>query len=90
MKKQSREIIAFNISKFRSEKGISREMLSRRMGISPSYIQRIEEATVGLSPDTLDKFADTLRIEPYKFLIDWSSEEIREAIKEADENERWG
>lgn len=65
-------------------------MLSRRMGISPSYIQRIEEATVGLSPDTLDKFADTLRIEPYKFLIDWSSEEIREAIKEADENERWG
>lgn len=82
MKMGSKEVVALNIAKFRIEKGMSRAWLARKMKVHAEYIQKVENGDVGITTDSIDKFAEALKVEPYKLFIDWSA--MRGAIREAD------
>src|SRR5699024_3627939 len=90
--KPSKVVIGENIKRYREEAFLKQEELAKEIGIKSgqSYIAGVESGSRRISLDTLDKIADALGITFMDLVEDWSDYEINDAIKEADENERWG
>lgn len=84
-------IIADNVKKYREELNLTQYKLTRLLGnIDSRYIYKIERGKLNLTIDELGKLAKALNVEVIDMVEDWSDYEINDAIKEADENERWG
>lgn len=84
-------IIADNVKKYREELNLTQYKLTRLLGnIDSRYIYKIERGKLNLTIEELGKLAKALNVEVIDMVEDWSDYEINDAIKEADENERWG
>ena len=63
MNKYSRERIAQNIKKYRTEKCLKREELSLSLGFDNSYISKLERGTINITIDKLEKIADFFEVD---------------------------
>lgn len=84
-------IIADNVKKYREELNLTQYKLTRLLGnIDSRYIYKIERGKLNLTIEELGMLAKALNVEVIDMVEDWSDYQINDAIKEADENERWG
>ncbi|KQT57542.1 XRE family transcriptional regulator [Aureimonas sp. Leaf460] len=64
-----RRIIATNIRKLRTEKGLSQQALALEIDMDRTYVGGVERGERNLSIDNLERIAAGLQIEPWKLLI---------------------
>jgi len=81
--------IGFKIKLTREEKNISRESLAEKMGVSKSYIYRVEAGRSGFSLKTIKKFADALEVDVNYFLT-WGDTEYYEKMGVKDQQFEYG
>lgn len=62
------QIIASNITEARKRKGLTKEELAAKTGITRQYIGRIEKADTSITVDTLEKIANALEIDNVELL----------------------
>jgi len=58
-----RQILAFNLKKYRQVQGLSQEELAHGAGIDRTYISSLERCVYGASIDVIDRLARTLEVE---------------------------
>ena len=63
-----RNILAKNIQRLRTKKGIKREELSLILGFDNSYISKLEKSRINITIDRLEKIADYFEVDVYKLL----------------------
>ncbi|TJX13004.1 helix-turn-helix transcriptional regulator [Tissierella creatinini] len=63
-------VFAKNLKKYRLLKGLSQEELGFKSGLHRTYISAIERERRNISLDNIQKLADALELESYKFFID--------------------
>ena len=68
MSQEIRNILAINIGKLRTKKGLKREELSLLLGFDNSYISKLEKSRINITLDKLVKIAKFFGIEPYTLL----------------------
>lgn len=56
------KVFGRNLKNLRTERGMSQQNLSNAVGLSPSYISRIENGAVGISQEIVAKLADFLGV----------------------------
>lgn len=61
--KTSKEILASNLKRLRTEAGLTRAELAEMAGLSPAMITKLEYGETSASGETLDKIAQALKIE---------------------------
>lgn len=59
----ARSLLAWNLRRLRSDRGMSQERLAADAGIDRAYVSQIERRLFAASVDTLDKLAATLGVE---------------------------
>ena len=59
-----REILAYNLKKYRRQRGFSQEELAHRADIDRTYVSLLERRVYSATIDTLDKLAAALELEP--------------------------
>ena len=64
-----REVLAFNLRKYRRLRAMSQEELAHRAGIDRTYISSLERSVYAASVDKLDKLAGALGIATYELLV---------------------
>lgn len=64
------KVFAYNLKKYRLQKGLSQELLGERAGLHRTYISAIECSKRSISLDNIQKIADTLEVETYLLFID--------------------
>ncbi len=65
-----REVVARNLRRLRSEKGLSQEDLADRAGINRNYPGLLERERYSASVDMLEKLAVALDVHPAEFFSD--------------------
>ena len=68
MSQEIRNILANNIEKLRTKKGLKREELSLLLGFDNSYISKLEKSRINITIDKLEKIAKYFGIEPHTLL----------------------
>ena len=68
MSQEIRNILANNIEKLRTKKGLKREELSLLLGFDNSYISKLEKSRINITLDKLEKIAKYFGIESYTLL----------------------
>lgn len=66
--KPSRQVFADNLRGFRKSQGLTQAELSRRSGIAPTALCRLEKATIEPSTVTIDRLAEALSVAPAMLL----------------------
>jgi transcriptional regulator with XRE-family HTH domain len=61
-----RGILSANIKRYRNSRNLSQADLPEKLNISVNFLSNIENGNKWISPQTLVKFASTLKIEPYE------------------------
>lgn len=64
------QVFGTNLKKYRIEKGYSQEELAALCNLHRTYISDIERFQRNISLENVQKIADALEIEAYKFLIE--------------------
>jgi transcriptional regulator with XRE-family HTH domain len=59
-----RKIFAGNLRKLRLKAGLSQEELAFRSGLDRTYVSALERGVYNASVITIEKLADTLKVEP--------------------------
>lgn len=80
------KMLATNVKIERKRQGISQEVLAEKLGVSASYISKIERGLITPSLKTLDKLAKKLNVPPYMLLMkeemqDKTTKQINEKLK---------
>lgn len=57
---KARTIVGWNLRRLRVERGLTMETLAGEADVDPSYVARIERATVNSSIDVLERLAGAL------------------------------
>lgn len=63
-----RDVLAINLRKYRSEKGLSQEELAHRADIDRTYISSLERGVYAASIDVLERLAKELAVDPADLL----------------------
>jgi len=63
------KVFGTNVRKFRTEQGFSQEKLAGLCGLHRTYISDIECFRRSISLENIQKIADALNIETYKFFM---------------------
>ena len=58
-----REILAYNLKKYRRSRGMSQEELAHRADIDRTYVSLLERRVYSATIDTLGKMAEALEID---------------------------
>ena len=66
---ESRQILAENLKKYRSECGYSQEDLAHRAELDRTYISALERQKYSVTIDRLDEIAKELGVETYVLLM---------------------
>jgi transcriptional regulator with XRE-family HTH domain len=64
-----RRLFARNLRRLRELQNISQLELSMRTGLTHNFINDIENCKKWVSPESLAKFADALRVQPFQFFL---------------------
>lgn len=62
-----RALLAWNLKRLRTERGISQERLAADSGVDRSYVSEIETEKVAVSVDVLDRLAGLLDVRIEEF-----------------------
>jgi transcriptional regulator with XRE-family HTH domain len=73
-----RHLFVENLKFYRKKEGLSQMALAERCGASLGYIAEIEFGRKFPSVEMVEKIARSLKVEPYQFFKDETSEEDRE------------
>jgi len=73
-----KQVFIRNLRKFRNSKGLSQMKLAELCDTAPSYIGEIEIGRRFPSLKLIEKIAKILNIEPYRFFIDETAENMSE------------
>jgi transcriptional regulator with XRE-family HTH domain len=68
MGRMLKDVLAANIVRLRSEKGLSQEALGWKAGVSRRYMSKLEGGQVDTGLAILEKLANALDVEPYELL----------------------
>lgn len=60
------QIFAYNVKKYRIEKGLTQEALAELTGLHRTYISAIERERRNISIENIEVIANALDIEPYR------------------------
>jgi len=63
------KVFANNVKKYRTEKGLSQEMLADKSGLHRTYISAIECERRSIALENVQRIADALGIETYKLFM---------------------
>lgn len=63
-----REVMATNLRRLRSERGLSQEELADRADLNRNYVGMLEREENAATLDTLEKLADVLGVDPSDLL----------------------
>lgn len=86
-----RLVIGENVKRYREEKGMTKYKFAKKVGgVTADRITNIEKGIANITIETLDRLIAALDVPQIYLFEDWSDYGINDAIKEADENERWG
>lgn len=58
-----RALVAWNLRRIRSQKGVSQERLADEAGVDRTYVGTLEREEASASVDILDRLADALGVE---------------------------
>ena len=64
------KVFGSNVRKYRTEKGLSQEKFAERCGLHRTYISDIECFRRSISLENIQKIADALEIDTYKFFLE--------------------
>ena len=64
------KVFAYNVRKYRTEKGLSQEALAEKANLHRTYICAVERETRSIALDNVQKIADALVIDTYKLFMD--------------------
>jgi transcriptional regulator with XRE-family HTH domain len=64
------EMFIKNLRFFRKRKGISQLAFSEQIGISPNYLNAVENGKNFPSPDVIQTISNTLEIQPYQLFLE--------------------
>jgi transcriptional regulator with XRE-family HTH domain len=64
------ETLSRHVKAFRTEAGLTQQMLAERCGIYRTYLSRIESGDANPSVSVLAALANTLNVELYKFFVE--------------------
>jgi transcriptional regulator with XRE-family HTH domain len=64
------ETLSRQVKAFRTEAGLTQQMLAERCGIYRTYLSRIESGDANPSVSVLAALANTLNVELYKFFVE--------------------
>lgn len=65
---------AFNLKRYRVQKGLSQEEFADKAGLHRTYISAVEREKRSIAIDNIEKIASALEIEAYLLFIDDSCE----------------
>jgi len=63
---------AVNLRKYRTEQNMSQEHLAELAGLHRTYISAVEREQRNISIESIQRIADALKIEPFRFFMDES------------------
>lgn len=63
------KVFAYNLKKYRNQKGVSQEVFAEKAGLHRTYISAIERERRSISLENIQKIADALDIEVYKLFL---------------------
>ncbi len=64
-----RSLLAYNIARFRVEKGLSQEQLGLEASLDRTYVSAVERGRVNISIDNIEKIATALSKAPWELLL---------------------
>lgn len=73
-----REVLARNLRRYRTERGLSQEELAHRAEVDRTYISSLERQQYGASIDVVENLARVLEVEPFELLRPHGGEGARE------------
>ena len=62
-------VYAINLKKFRTEQSMSQEHLAELAGLHRTYISAVEREQRNISIENIQRIADALKVEPYRFFM---------------------
>lgn len=62
------KLVAWNLRRFRVERGLSQEALAVDAGLDRSYVGRIERGLENPTVETLEKFSEVLGVQAFELL----------------------
>lgn len=65
-----RALVAWNLRKLRTERGISQERLAADTGVDRAYVSELERGRGNASVDLLDRLAEVLRVPLADFFVE--------------------
>ncbi|MDR1429446.1 MAG: helix-turn-helix domain-containing protein [Spirochaetaceae bacterium] len=65
------ELFIKNLRFLRKKKGISQLAFSEKIGVSPNYLNAVENGKNFPSPDIIQKISDSLGILPYQLFLEY-------------------
>lgn len=68
------KVFASNLKKYRTEKGLSQELLADKSGLHRTYISAIECERRSIALENVQRIADALEVETYKLFLTVGSE----------------
>jgi transcriptional regulator with XRE-family HTH domain len=74
-----RALLAWNLRRLRTERGMSQERLAADTGIDRAYVSEIERAQGNATVDLLDRLADLLGVEIAEFFVVPTKDEAQPA-----------
>ncbi|MFA9199588.1 MAG: helix-turn-helix domain-containing protein [Cypionkella sp.] len=63
-----REVLARNLKRCRTERGLSQEELAHRAHIDRTYVSSLERMQYGATIDVVESLARVLEVEPFELL----------------------
>ena len=64
------KVFAYNVRKYRTEKGLSQEALAEKANLHRTYICAVEREKRSIALDNVQKIADALVVDTYKLFMD--------------------
>ncbi len=65
-----RALVAWNLRKLRTERGISQERLAADTGVDRAYVSELERGLGNASVDLLDRLAEVMRVPLTAFFVE--------------------
>lgn len=65
-----RALVAWNLRKLRTERGISQERLAADTGVDRAYVSELERGLGNASVDLLDRLAEVMRVPLASFFVE--------------------
>lgn len=65
-----RALVAWNLRKLRTERGVSQERLAADTGVDRAYVSELERGLGNASVDLLDRLAEVLKVPVMAFFVE--------------------